>query len=170
MQQNLKETGNVVISKEDFNEFLKKVEAAKTITDDYEHIKTGNKLKELEKDYKEVRGLFLETYDMYQTKKRENNELKEENKEIKDDLSNTNKLLYHCKIAISKLLEEINRMIFDRSDFVDRIRGLGKDDEKAMNVMRIVDQENNPEYYQKQVQEEQQEQKNEPKRNKGMTR
>ncbi|MDN5614188.1 MAG: hypothetical protein L0G33_11480, partial [Staphylococcus equorum] len=63
--------------------------------------------------------------------------------------------------AISKLLEELNRM-FERTEFVDKIRGLGKDNDKVMNVMRIIDKENNPQHYQ--------EQKQEPKRNKGMTR
>lgn len=155
------ETGNMVIHQDDFYKFDEKVKAAKTITDDYERIKSGDKLKELEKEYKQTRDNFLKTYEMYQDLKQENLGLKEENKEIQDDLDNTNNLLYHCKIAISKLLEELNRM-FERTEFVDKIRGLGKDDDKVMNVMRIIDKENNPQHYQ--------EQKQEPKRNKGMTR
>ena len=155
------ETGNMVIHQDDFYKFDEKVKAAKTITDDYERIKSGDKLKELEKEYKQTRDNFLKTYEMYQDLKQENLGLKEENKEIQDDLDNTNNLLYHCKIAISKLLEELNRM-FERTEFVDKIRGLGKDNDKVMNVMRIIDKENNPQHYQ--------EQKQEPKRNKGMTR
>ncbi|MDG0826459.1 plasmid recombination protein [Staphylococcus equorum] len=159
------ETGNMVIHQDDFYKFDEKVKAAKTITDDYERIKSGDKLKELEKEYKQTRDNFLKTYEMYQDLKQENLGLKEENKEIQDDLDNTNNLLYHCKIAISKLLEELNRM-FERTEFVDKIRGLGKDNDKVMNVMRIIDKENNPQHYQ----EQKQEQKQEPKRNKGMTR
>ncbi|MCD0778462.1 plasmid recombination protein, partial [Staphylococcus aureus] len=160
------ETGNIVISQEDFNAFQKQIEAAQSISDDYERIKSGDKLNEMEKEYKEVRDTFLKTYEMYQGLQQENRELKEENKEIKDDLDKTNKLLYHCKIAISKLLEELNRM-FERREFVDKIRGLGKDNDQVLNVMRIIDKENNPQHYQEQKQEEQ---KSEPKRDRGMSR
>ncbi|NGS93710.1 hypothetical protein G6X08_06105 [Staphylococcus aureus] len=55
----------------------------------------------------------------------------------------------------------------ERSEFVNKIRGLGKDNDQVLNVMRIIDKENNPQHYQEQKQEEQ---KSEPKRDRGMSR
>ncbi|MCD0998854.1 MULTISPECIES: hypothetical protein [Staphylococcus] len=57
--------------------------------------------------------------------------------------------------------------MFERREFVDKIRGLGKDNDQVLNVMRIIDKENNPQHYQEQKQEEQ---KSEPKRDRGMSR
>src|SRR5699024_11253004 len=44
------ETGNMIIKQDDSYKFDEKVKAAKTITDDYERIKSAKKLKELEHD------------------------------------------------------------------------------------------------------------------------
>ncbi|MDK4116980.1 plasmid recombination protein, partial [Staphylococcus pseudintermedius] len=60
------ETGNMIIHQDDFYKFDEKVKAAKTITNDYERIKSGEKIKGLERDYKKTRDNFLETYEMYQ--------------------------------------------------------------------------------------------------------
>ena len=60
------ETGNVVIRQEDFNAFQKQIEAAQSITDDYEYIKSDKALNDL---------------------KSENNELKQENENLRNDKS-----------------------------------------------------------------------------------
>ena len=72
----------MIIKQNDFYKFDEKVKAAKTITDDYERIKSGEKIKELERDYKKTRDNFLETYEMYQGLKKENENLNEENKDL----------------------------------------------------------------------------------------
>lgn len=158
------ETGNVVLSQEDFNELLKKVEAAKTITEDYEHIKSGNKLKELEKDYKEVRDLFLETHDMYQAKERENNKLKEENKKLDKDIGKLIDIGERLERMAKILLRELQKVL-ERSEFINAINSLGLSKEDKQDIGNL-DIELNPQYYPNEVQE----QRNEPKRNKGMTR
>lgn len=160
----VQETGNVVLSQEDFNELLKKVEAAKTITEDYEHIKSGNKLKELEKDYKEVRDLFLETHDMYQAKERENNKLKEENKKLDKDIGKLIDIGERLERMAKILLRELQKVL-ERSEFINAINSLGLSKEDKQDIGNL-DIELNPQYYPNEVQE----QRNEPKRNKGMTR
>src|SRR5699024_521810 len=40
------ETGNMIIKQDDFYNLMKKVKEAKTITDDYERIKSGEEIKE----------------------------------------------------------------------------------------------------------------------------
>lgn len=160
----VQETGNVVLSQEDFKELLKKVEAAKTITEDYEHIKSGNKLKELEKDYKEVRDLFLETHDMYQAKERENNKLKEENKKLDKDIGKLIDIGERLERMAKILLRELQKVL-ERSEFINSINSLGLSKEDKQDIGNL-DIELNPQYYPNEVQE----QRNEPKRNKGMTR
>ncbi|MBF7026036.1 MobV family relaxase [Staphylococcus kloosii] len=159
------ETGNVVVDKDEFMKYTEKVKAAKTITDDYEQLKSGDRIKELDNKRKEAEKQFIEVYKLYHNEKQENSELKHENKELKKDLEDTNKLLYNCKMVISKLLEELNRML-KRTDFVDKINTIAKEGTQERKIMRLVDKENHPEYYQEQKQEEPREQK----RNRGMTR
>ncbi|MCG7340319.1 hypothetical protein MHZ36_13590 [Staphylococcus sp. ACRSN] len=65
---------------------------------------------------------------------------------------------------ISKLLKEIERLL-GREQFVERVRGLGKDNELMMNIMRNIDKRDNPQHY-----PEEQEQKHEKKNNRGMSR
>src|SRR5699024_9097909 len=69
------ETGNMIIKQDDFYKFDEKVKAAKTITDDYERIKSGETIKELERDYKKTRDNYLETYEMYQRSEEHTSEL-----------------------------------------------------------------------------------------------
>src|SRR5699024_12854291 len=47
----IKDTGNVVISQEDFNEFQKKIKADKDISKDYEYVKIGKALKQDNQKY-----------------------------------------------------------------------------------------------------------------------
>ncbi|EOA9304245.1 TPA: MobV family relaxase, partial [Staphylococcus aureus] len=167
-------TGNVVMSEEDLKEFEAKVVAAKDILNDYEYIKSGDKLKDLELENKKNKQNCSDMYQMYQEQKNENTKLKEENTELKKDVETKQTILYQCRIAISKLLEELGR-IFERREFVDRVRNLGKDNDGAMEVMRLIDKNDNPQYYQEQKREERQgdqyqEKQQEQKRNRGIQR
>src|SRR5699024_4415437 len=47
----IKDTGNVVISQEDFNEFQKQIKAAQDISEDYEFVKSGKALKQANQKY-----------------------------------------------------------------------------------------------------------------------
>src|SRR5699024_11021985 len=98
------ETGNMIIKQDDFYKFDEKVKAAKTITDDYERIKSGEKIKELERDYKKTRDNFLETYEMYQGLKKENENLNEENKDLKNKINLKDDYLKLFKEMIAALL------------------------------------------------------------------
>src|SRR5699024_10096502 len=71
ISKEIREIINMNINKDDFEKFDEKVKEDKTITDDYERIKSGEKIKELERDYKKTRENFLETYEMYQGLKKE---------------------------------------------------------------------------------------------------
>ena len=47
----IQETGNVVISQKDFNEFQKQIKAAQDISEDYEFVKSGKALKQANQKY-----------------------------------------------------------------------------------------------------------------------
>ncbi|WP_210134251.1 MULTISPECIES: MobV family relaxase [unclassified Staphylococcus] len=158
------ETGNMIIHQDDFYEFDKKVKAAKTITDDYERIKSGEKIKGLERDYKKTRDNFLETYEMYQGLKKENENLKEENKDLKTKVNAKDKLLALFKEMMSALLKELQH-ILGREKYVERVRGIGKDNEMVTDIFRSIDKRDNPQHY-----PEEREQKNNQERDRGMTR
>src|SRR5699024_914691 len=49
----IQETGNVVISQKDFNEFQKQIKAAQDISEDYEYIKSGRALDDKDKEIRE---------------------------------------------------------------------------------------------------------------------
>jgi hypothetical protein len=158
------ETGNMIIKQDDFYKFDEKVKAAKTITDDYERIKSGEKIKELEHDYKKTRDNFLETYEMYQDLKKENENLKEENKDLKNKVNAKDKLFALFKEMMSALLKELQNVL-GREKYVERVRGIGKDNEIVMDIFRSIDKRDNPQHYQ-----EEREQKSESKRDRGMSR
>ncbi|PTJ14259.1 plasmid recombination enzyme [Staphylococcus succinus] len=158
------ETGNMVIKQDDFYKFDEKVKAAKIITDDYERIKSGEKIKELTSDYKKTRDNFLETYEMYQGLKKENENLKEENKELKNKVNAKDKLLALIREMVSGLLKELQHVL-GREKYVERVRNVGKDNDMIMNIFRSIDKRDNPEYY-----SEEREQKNNQDRGRGMGR
>lgn len=157
-------TGNMIIKQDDFYKFDEKVKAAKTITDDYERIKSGEKIKELESDYKKTRDNFLETYEMYQGLKKENENLNEENKDLKNKINLKENYLKLFKEMIAALLNELQDVL-GREKYVERLRDIGKDNKLVTDIFRSVDKRENPEHY-----SEKREQKSEPKRNRGMSR
>lgn len=89
----VQETGNVVISQEDFNTFQKQIEAAQIITEDYERIKSGKELISLQ----ETRKNYFKLYPMYEELKKENEKMKsklDEFQELGGKVLNVAKLLY----------------------------------------------------------------------------
>ncbi|WP_426451279.1 MobV family relaxase (plasmid) [Staphylococcus xylosus] len=158
------ETGNMIIKQDDFYKFDEKVKAAKTIADDYERIKSGEKIKELEHDYKKTRDNFLETYEMYQGLKKENENLNEENKDLKSKINLKDNYLKLFKEMIAALLNEL-QYVLGREKYVERVRSIGKDNKLVMDIFRSVDKRENPEHY-----SEKREQKNNQDRGRGMSR
>ncbi|RIO74180.1 MobV family relaxase, partial [Staphylococcus gallinarum] len=158
------ETGNMIIKQDDFYKFDEKVKAAKTITDDYERIKSGERIKELERDYKKTRDIFLETYEMYQGLKKENENLNEENKDLKNKINLKDDYLKLFKEMIATLLNELQHVL-GREKYVERVRGIGKDNKLVMDIFRSIDKRDNPEFY-----SEEREQKNNQDRGRGMSR
>jgi uncharacterized protein involved in exopolysaccharide biosynthesis len=75
----IQETGNVVISQEDFNAFQKQIEAAQLIKDDYEYIKSDKALNDLKNENSKLRE---QNKDMSETLKKENEVLKDRNKDF----------------------------------------------------------------------------------------
>ncbi|RIM96877.1 MobV family relaxase [Staphylococcus shinii] len=160
----IQETGNMIIKQDDFYKFDEKVKSAKTITDDYERIKSGEKIKELERDYKKTRDNFLETYEMYQGLKKENENLNEENKDLKSKINLKDNYLKLFKEMIAALLNEL-QYVLGREKYVERVRSIGKDNKLVMDIFRSVDKRENPEHY-----SEKREQKNNQDRGRGMSR
>ena len=158
------ETGNMIIKQDDFYKFDEKVKAAKTIADDYERIKSGEKIKGLERDYKKTRDNFLETYEMYQSLKKENENLKEENKDLKTTVDAKDRLLAIFKEMMSALLKELQHVL-GREKYVERVRGIGQENKMVTDIFRSIDKRDNPEYY-----SEKREQKNNQNRGRGMSR
>ena len=153
----VQETGNVVISQEDFNAFQKQIEAAQLIKDDYEYIKSDEALNDLKNENSRLKE---ENKSAFETLTKANEVLEKRDKQIEK----SNKILVVTREIISKLLKEIERLL-GREQFVERVRGLGKDNEPMMNIMRNIDKRDNPQHY-----PEEQEQKHEKKNNRGMSR
>ncbi|WP_426366697.1 MobV family relaxase [Mammaliicoccus lentus] len=105
----IQETGNVVISQEEFNDFQKQIQAAQTITEDYERIKSGEELKSLQ----ETRENFLKLYSMYEELEKENKALQEDNTKLKSKVDEIQelggKVLKVAKLLYAELLQLLGR-------------------------------------------------------------
>ena len=136
------ETGNVVIRQEDFNAFQKQIEAAQSITDDYEYIKSDKALNDL---------------------KSENNELKQENENLRNDKSELrrhfkkehaqNKYLKDLINYLRRLLEKLEKTL-GRKNYIDLINGMTENNDKDRKIALTFDKEMHPEKYQEQEQQE----------------
>ncbi|NBH31817.1 MobV family relaxase, partial [Staphylococcus warneri] len=134
------ETGNVVIRQEDFNAFQKQIEAAQSITDDYEYIKSDKALNDL---------------------KSENNELKQENENLRNDKSELrrhfkkehaqNKHLKDLINYLRRLLEKLEKTL-GRKNYIDLINGMTENNDKDRKIALTFDKEMHPEKYQEQEQ------------------
>ena len=146
----IQETGNVVISQEEFNNFQKQIQAAQTITEDYEYIKSDKALNDL---------------------KNENSKLREENKDMSKTLVRANEVIKDLKKHLENALNliEVVREIFEkleqaigRNKYRNLMNDVSKDNGRMIQVIRTLDKQIHP--------EEHQEQKDNQKRGRGMSR
>ncbi|WP_312585260.1 MobV family relaxase, partial [Staphylococcus aureus] len=114
----IQETGNVVISQEEFNNFQKQIQAAQTITEDYEYIKSDKALNDL---------------------KNENSKLREENKDMSETLARANEFIKDLEKHLKKALNVIKviREIFEKLE-----QAIGRN--KYRNLMNDVSRDNAP--------------------------
>ena len=152
----IQKTGNVVISQEDFNTFQKQIEAAQTITEDYERIKSGEELKSLQ----ETRKSFLELYPMYEKLEKENKALREDNTRLKNKVDEIQelggKVLKVAKLFYAELLK-----LLGREKTISNLNNLGLSEQTA-NIITRIDCDFHPEKYE--------EKKKEQKRDRGKGR
>ncbi|MCT6538627.1 MobV family relaxase [Staphylococcus aureus] len=129
----IQETGNVVISQEDFNTFQKQIEAAQTITEDYERIKSGKALNEL---------------------KNENSKLREENKDMSETLARANEFIKDLKKHLDNALNVIKviREIFEkleqvlgRNKYQHLMNDVSRDNGRMIKAIQILDKQIHPE-------------------------
>ena len=146
----VQETGNVVISQEDFNAFQKQIEAAQLIKDDYEYIKSNKALNDLKNENSRLKE---ENKSMFETLTKANEVLEKRNKQ----LDNANKLFEVLREIFKKLEQAIGR-----NKYRNLMNDVSKDNGRMIQVIRTLDKQIHP--------EEHQEQKDNQKRGRGMSR
>ncbi|MGW7898131.1 MobV family relaxase [Staphylococcus xylosus] len=146
----VQETGNVVISQEDFNGFHKQIEAAQLIKDDYEYIKSDEALNDLKNENSRLKE---ENKSMFETLTKANETLEKRNKQ----LDNANKL-FEVLREIFKKLEQAT----GRNKYRNLVNDVSKDNGRMIQVIQTLDKQIHP--------EEHQEQKDNQKRGRGMSR
>lgn len=146
----IQETGNVVISQEDFNTFQKQIEAAQTITEDYERIKSGKALNELKNENKKLR--------------QENNKFAEGYEKLKDIFDKQHEYLKQAYALIESIKEIFRKweQLLGRDKYIKMINVLTQDDSQRKNGFMAIDKQIHPEKYQ--------EEKNTQKRDRGRGR
>ena len=154
----IQETGNVVISQKDFNEFQKQIKAAQDISEDYEYIKSGRALDDKDKEIREKDDLLNKAVERIENTDDNFNRLYENAKPLKENIEIALKLL---KI----LLKELERVL-GRNTFAERVNKLTEDEPKLNGLAGNLDKKMNPELYSEQ--EQQQEQQKNQKRDRGM--
>ena len=146
----VQETGNVVISQEDFNAFQKQIEAAQLIKDDYEYIKSNKALNDLKNENSRLKE---ENKSMFETLTKANEVLEKRNKQ----LDNANKLFEVLREIFKKLEQAIGR-----NKYRNLMNDVSKDNGRMIQVIRTLDKQIHP--------EEHQEQKDNQKHGRGMSR
>uniref|UniRef100_UPI001EFA927D MobV family relaxase n=2 Tax=unclassified Mammaliicoccus TaxID=2803851 RepID=UPI001EFA927D len=144
----IQETGNIVISQEEFNNFQKQIQAAQTITEDYERIKSGEELKSLQ----ETRKSFLELYPMYEKLEKENKALREDNTRLKNKVDEIQelggKVLKVAKLFYAELLK-----LLGREKTISNLNNLGLSEQTA-NIITRIDCDFHPEKYEEKKKEQ----------------
>ncbi|MGW7828099.1 MobV family relaxase, partial [Staphylococcus shinii] len=146
----VQETGNVVISQEDFNGFHKQIEAAQLIKDDYEYIKSDEALNDLKNENSRLKE---ENKSMFETLTKANEALEKRNKQ----LDNANKLFEVLREIFKKLEQAIGR-----NKYRNLMNDVSKDNGRMIQVIQTLDKQIHP--------EEHREQKNNQERGRGMSR
>ena len=136
----VKETGNVVISKEDFNTFQKQIEAAQSISDDYEYIKSDKALNDL---------------------RNENIKLKEDNERAFESLSKITDVAKERRSQLEKAdkLVKIIQEIFEkleqflgRKTYKDLMNDVTRENSDMIKMVRTLDKQIHPEEHQEKEQ------------------
>lgn len=140
------ETGNVVISQKDFNEFQKQIKAAQDISEDYEYIKSGRALDDKDKEIREKDDLLNKAVERIENADDNFNQLYENAKPLKENIEIALKLL---KI----LLKELERVL-GRNTFAERVNKLTEDEPKLNGLAGNLDKKMNPELYSEQEQQQ----------------
>ncbi|PAG85796.1 recombinase, partial [Staphylococcus aureus] len=148
----LQETGNVVISHDDFMQFQEQIKTAQLITDDYEYIKSGKALRDKDEQIQEKQEQFDEL--MKSAEK-----LKKNYKVMEEFTDNMKKAMELIKL----LLKELERLL-GRDAYAERINELTEDNSDTRKLASSIDRLMNPEYYPEEQKEEQQQ------RHRGMSR
>lgn len=125
------ETGNVVISQKDFNEFQKQIKAAQDISEDYEYIKSGRALDDKDKEIREKDDLLNKAVERIENADDNFNQLYENAKPLKENIEIALKLL---KI----LLKELERVL-GRNTFAERVNKLTEDEPKLNGLAGNLD-------------------------------
>ena len=146
----IQETGNVVISQEEFNNFQKQIQAAQTITEDYERIKSGKALNELKNKNKKLR--------------QENNKFAEGYKELRDICDKQREYLKYANTLIEAIKEIFRRWeeVLGREKYLKGMNALTQDNTQRKNGFMAIDRQIHPEKYE--------EKKKEKKRDRGRGR
>ena len=144
----IQETGNVVISQKDFNEFQKQIKAAQDISEDYEYIKSGRALDDKDKEIREKDDLLNKAVERIENADDNFNQLYENAKPLKENIEIALKLL---KI----LLKELERVL-GRNTFAERVNKLTEDEPKLNGLAGNLDKKMNPELYSEQEQQQEQ--------------
>lgn len=152
----IQKTGNVVINRDEFNDFQKQIQAAQAITEDYERIKSGEELKSLQ----ETRDNFFKLYSMYEELEKENKTLQEDNTKLKSKVDEIQelggKVLKVAKLLYAELLK-----LLGREKTIRNLNSLELSEQEA-NIITKIDYAFHPEKYE--------EKKKEQKRDRGRGR
>ncbi|WP_113587967.1 MobV family relaxase [Staphylococcus aureus] len=148
----LQETGNVVISHDDFMQFQEQIKTAQLITGDYEYIKSGKALRDKDEQIQEKQEQFDEL--MKSAEK-----LKKNYKVMEEFTDNMKKAMELIKL----LLKELERLL-GRDAYAERINELTEDNSDTRKLASSIDRLMNPEYYPEEQKDEQQQ------RHRGMSR
>lgn len=147
----LQETGNVVINKDEFNQFQEQIKAAQRIMEDYEYIKSGSVLEDKDKEIREKDDLLNKAVERIENTDDNLNRLYEKAKPLKENIEIALKLL---KIV----LKELERVL-GRNTFAERVNKLTENEPKLNGLAVHLDKQMNPELYPEQEQEQQKNQK-----------
>ncbi|MDT0670565.1 MobV family relaxase [Mammaliicoccus sciuri] len=156
----LQETGNVVISKDEFNQFQEQIKAAQRIMEDYEYIKSGSALEDKDKKINEQDDLLNKAVERIENADDNFNRLYEMAKPLKENIEIALRLL---KILLKEL-----EQVLGRNTFAERVNKLTEDEPKLNGLAVHLDKQMNPELYPEREQEQQQEQNKNQKRDRGM--
>ncbi|WP_394867963.1 MobV family relaxase [Staphylococcus saprophyticus] len=118
------ETGNVVISQDDFESFKTQIKAAQSISEDYQFVKSGQALKDAEQKYRDLDNELTESkvenedlVDEFNNLAQRYNQLLDENQKKDKELSDSFKLFQNVfKIIKNIVKEDVYHKLIDHID------------------------------------------------------